>query len=103
MALLKNEEAEAVIRLASETEFKESRRQVPYYLMRGLCVFVGAAFCILSILLFLGSNPVWIVFTLLGACWMEAAVIFHLNWRRYAEASLLKKLLKKTKSEAHGE
>ncbi len=103
MALLRDEEVKAIIRQASEIEFKESRRQVSYFLMRGLCVFVGAAFWVLSLLLILGSNPVWIVFALLGACWMEAAVIFHLSWRRYAEASVLKKQMEKEKAEARDE
>lgn len=91
MALLSDKEIKAVIRQTANLELRESRRQVSYWLMRGLCVIVGAAFWLLCLLLFLGNNPVWIIFLLLGSCWMEAAVIFHLVWRRYAEASIWKK------------
>jgi hypothetical protein len=91
MALLSDNEIKEVIRQTASMEIRESRRQVPYWLMRGLCVIIGAAFWLLCLLLLLGSNPVWIVFLLLGTCWLEAAVIFHLVWRRYAEATIWKK------------
>ncbi len=92
MALLSDKEIKEVIDQAKNMKFKESRRQVSYWLLRGLCAFIGAAFWLLCLLLLVGGNIAWIIFLLLGFCWMAASLVFHLSWLRYAEASVLKSL-----------
>lgn len=95
MALLNENEIKAIIMQARGTEVKGSRKQVPYWLMRGLCVVIGAVFTLLALLLMLGGNPAWIIFFLIGFSWLAGGIIFHLCWLRYAEAVVLKDILEK--------
>ncbi len=103
MALLKENEIKAIIRQARELDVKESRRQVPYWLMRGLCVGIGGIFTLLALLLLLSTNPAWILFFLIGFSWLSGGIIFHLCWLRYAEGAVLKDILERNKIEISDE